>query len=134
MIHLNGDVIDIIKKLANLTDTIVVESAHPLYLEFKSKSFSKEELHQLEYNNSVVESFEELPSDSLNFLHSIKYLSLIFNRLGYKENFEPYEKLKKELPDIYGFDLTISKRYLIIFKKIKNQNTPIIWKDRYHGV
>jgi hypothetical protein len=66
----------------------------------------------------------------------MKYLSIIFNRLGFIENYKPYEQLKKELPNIYGFDLNsrlgLSKRYILVFNKTQHQEKPvIIWEDNF---
>ena len=93
-------------------------------------------MYNLEYVSAVVEAHEDSTKSHLNFLHSMKYLSIIFNRLGFIENYDPYERMKTELPKIYGFDLTsrlgLAKRYMIIFnKKQPATPAPITWEELF---
>ena len=138
IIHGTGDIIELFKKISKITNRVVVETAHPFYLTYGSNvnMLSSEDLYNLEYKTAVVEVHEETTSKHVNFLHSMKYLSIIFNRLGFIENYKPYEQLKKELPNIYGFDLNsrlgLAKRYMLIFNKTTSQEqTPIIWADHF---
>jgi SAM-dependent methyltransferase len=138
IIHGTGDIIELFRKISKITNRVVVETAHPFYLTYKSNSnlLSTDDLYNLEYKTAVVELHEEPTSKHVNFLHSMKYLSTIFNRLGFVENYKPYEQLKKELPNIYGFNLNsrlgLAKRYILIFNKTPSQEqTPIVWEENF---
>jgi SAM-dependent methyltransferase len=138
IIHGTGDIIELFRKISKITNKVVVETAHPFYLTCGSNlnMLSSDDLYNLEYKTAVVEAHEETTSEHVIFLHSMKYLSVIFNRLGFIENHKPYEQLKKELPNIYGFDLNsrlgLAKRYVLIFNKIISQEqAPIIWADNF---
>jgi hypothetical protein len=138
IIHGTGDIIELFRKISKITNRVVVETAHPFYLTYKSNSnlLSTDDLYNLEYKTAVVELHEDPTSKHVNFLHSMKYLSTIFNRLGFVENYKPYEQLKKELPNIYGFNLNsrlgLAKRYILIFNKTPSQEqTPIVWEENF---
>ena len=138
ILHGTGDIIELFKKISKITNRVVVETAHPFHLNHKStlNMLSSDDLYNLEYKTAVVEVHEETTSEHVIFLHSMKYLSIIFNRLGFIENHKPYEQLKKELPNIYGFNLNsrlgLAKRYILIFNKTTSQPvTPIIWADNF---
>jgi ubiquinone/menaquinone biosynthesis C-methylase UbiE len=132
LIHGMGDVIDFFKKLSEITDRIVIETAHPFHSMFKKYVCPSSELYDLEYNTALIECHESPAPNHLIFLHSIKYLITILNRLGFTENLSPYEKLKKELPQIYKFDLNgklgDGRRYVLFFEKV-NKSIPITWED-----
>lgn len=132
LIHGMGDVIDFFKKLSKITDRIVIETAHPFHTMFKKYSCLPKELYDLEYNTALIECHESSVPNHLMFLHSIKYLIIILNRLGFAENLSPYEKLKKELPQIYKFDLNgklgDGRRYVLFFEKV-NKPIPVTWED-----
>jgi hypothetical protein len=138
VIHGSGDVIELFRKISKITNRVVVETAHPFYVTYKStiSMLSVDDLYNLEYKTAVVELHDDTTNKHVNFLHSMKYLSIIFNRLGFIENYKPYEQLKKELPNIYGFDLNsrlgLSKRYILVFNKTQHQVKPvIIWEDNF---
>lgn len=140
LIHGMGDVIEFFKKLANIASTVVIESAHPFYPMYKHGTLSDIELHDLEYNTSVVESYEENLNKCVQFLHSIGYLKTIFNRLGFVENLESYENLKKEIPQVYGFNLTSrldtpkQHQHVIVFHRQTTNKHPITWNDQFDDI
>lgn len=138
LIHGMGDVIDFFKKLANIASTIVIESAHPFYPMYNPGSLSNNELHDLEYNVSVIEGYEENLNKCVQFLHSIGYLKTIFNRLGFVDNLDSYENLKKEIPQVYGFNLTsrldTPKQYVIVFHRQTTNKHPITWDDQFNDI
>lgn len=138
LIHGTGDVIDLFKKLADITDTIIIESAHPFYPMYKAGTLSSTELYDLEYNTSVIESYEENLNKCVQFLHSIGYLKTVCNRLGFVGDLNSYENLKKEIPQVYGFNLTsrldTPKQYVIVFRRQTTNKYPIVWADQFNDI
>jgi SAM-dependent methyltransferase len=138
VIHGAGDIIELFRKVSQITNRVVIETAHPFYTAYRSTLdlLSTDELYNLEYASAVAEAQEDSPTSHLNFLYSMKYLSIIFNRLGFIENYDPYERMKTELPKIYGFDLTsrlgLAKRYMIILNKKQLATlAPVTWEELF---
>jgi predicted TPR repeat methyltransferase len=132
LIHGIGDVIEFFRKLSLLADRIVIETGHPFHSLLKNYAVSEEDIRTLEYNTAVVECHESPDNNHVTFIHSIKYLATLLNRLGFVADLEPYEALKKDMSDIYGFNLYGKignvKRYMIVFNRTSNANQ-ITWED-----
>lgn len=126
--------------LANIGDVIVIESVPPInrsFLELRSLLEENDILNQLpkekileinryfEYEQSYVEYIEGTNRDCLSVLHSLGFLKKLFDRLGFECDLEPYEYMKENFPEEYGYgfmgkDEKLVKKYIVRFDKKKN--------------
>jgi SAM-dependent methyltransferase len=144
-----GNLVDILTRLSKISNNIVIESVNPpsflIYDEILSGA-NLDILHELEYNHPVAEIYKSDYNATANTIidnrylctfYSIGYLKTVFNQLGFTENLDAYEKLKKEQPNEYGYgmnhDKTIVKKFVIHFKLIADP-LPITWAEWHSNV
>jgi ubiquinone/menaquinone biosynthesis C-methylase UbiE len=133
------DGVDILVSLSRICRSIVIESAGPIsfLIEFKNL-FPNQKVDSLinflEYNYSTIEYMKNTNNDFYNVKHSIGFLKLLFNRLGFTEDFSSYENLKIRYPDRYGLnngknlDETTTGLYVVKFNKT-SEPKPMSWKE-----
>jgi hypothetical protein len=139
------DSIELLIALSEIADTIVIESGTTVKSVLKIKKLLQERkltknsgldelLHFLEYECPDIEYMKNTNSDFYNIKHSLGFLKIFFNRLGFIEDFSSYEKLKNMYPEEYGFgsienlDETVIGKYIVRFTRAHTR-LPISWEE-----
>jgi hypothetical protein len=125
--------IDTLIYLASICNTIVIESSTPLnFAIFKFRDLLPEdrmdEINKfIEYDHEFIEYPPSTTGDFINTLYSLGFLKMLFKRLGFSCDLEPYESMKRIYPEEYGMGYlgikgNMTKKFVVRFHRDSSLN------------
>jgi len=122
-----SDSMESILRIANLTDTMMIEGMHPRKPPGLDVPEISEEM-ELDYpyvfyrSTGMCHGTNEEDVQTLGFFASIGALTLMNKKIGFERDLTPYNQLCRLLPDIYSS----SKRYAVRFNRI-GESLPVTY-------
>ena len=135
--------IDTLIHLAKIADTVIIESGTPLNMSVEKikqllgNSVDLSEINKyLEYEHEYIEYPSSTTGDFINTLYSLGFLKMLFGRMGFVCDLEPYESLKLLYPDEYGMGFigkkgNMIKKFVVRFYRDTSLNTNPLSRVEY---